>query len=317
MATDYPSGLPVPQTETVTPFDRAQLSNADRPREARALSLDRLAVVRATWPPLSPADAAIFEQWWRVQIYEGGAWFNATWPLPQGAVPAVFRFIEQPRWRFVPGGRWRIEGLLEQRGRGLSVIDGPNSGVPSNPWNSANELGTVIFTDGDFTATFSAPATVVSIEAAEGILGDGKYYAELVPTFSAFEGGAAQVQCGVSRTNPGSASDGAALDLSGDVYVDGVVVDNLGAIASGDVMMIALDAFSNFIYFGKNGTWLGGADPVAGTGGIAITGFAADFWLSFYGDNIESTYSCAIRTGADRFSNAVPTGFTAWNIQGA
>ena len=316
MATDYPTTLPVPQTETVTPFERAQFSNADRPREARALSTDRLATVRATWPPLSPAEAAIFEEWWRVQIYEGGAWFNATWPLPQGRVGAVFRFIQQPRWRFVPGGRWRIEGVLEQRGRGLTVIDGPNSGPPSNPWNSANELGTVVFTDGDFTASFSAPATVVSIEAAEGSLGDGKYYAELVPVFDAFEGGASTVQCGVSRSNPGSGSNGAAIDLSGDVIVDGAVVDNLGAINSNDVIMIALDAFSNFIYFGKNGAWLGGADPAAGTDGFAITGLTADFWLSFFGDDIESTYSCRIRTGTDRFSYAVPAGFTAWNVQG-
>lgn len=317
MATDYPTTLRVPQTEIVTPIGRAQLSDPDRPREARALSRDRLAIVRATWAPMSPAKAAIFEQWWRVDIYEGGAWFNATWPLPQGVVPAVFRFIEQPRWRFVPGGRWRIEGVLEQRGRGLTVIDGPNSGPPSNPWNSANEVGTVVFTDADFTATFSSPATVVSIEAGEGSFGDGKYYAELVPTFALFEGGAALVQCGVSRDNPGSAATGAALDLSGDVYVDWVVVDNLGALATGDVVMIALDAFSNFIYFGKNGTWLGGADPAAGTGGIAITGLTPDYYLSFYSDNIELTYSCAIRTGTDRFSYAVPTGFTAWNVQGA
>jgi hypothetical protein len=124
MATDYPSTLPVPQTANITPFERAQLSNADRPREARALSTDRLATVRATWPPLSPADAAVFRAWWKDEIYEGGAWFNATWPLPQGTVEAVFRFIQQPRWRFVPGGRWRIEAVMELRGRTQPVIDG-------------------------------------------------------------------------------------------------------------------------------------------------------------------------------------------------
>lgn len=317
MATDYPTGLPCPQTENVTPMERAQFSNRDRPREARALSRDRLAIVRATWPPFSPEDASIFEEWWRVQIYEGGAWFNATWPLPQGSVPAVFRFIEQPRWRFVPGGRWRLEGVLEQRGRSLTVIDGPNSGPPSNPWNSANELGTVIFTNADFTATFSVPATVVSIDAAEGSLGDGLYYAELVPSFAAFEGGASTVMMGVSRSNPGGPSDGAGFDLGGDIVVDGVVVDNLGALASNDVVMIAIDAFSNFIYFGKNGTWLGGADPASLTGGYALSGLTSDYYLSFFGDNIESSYSCSIRTGTDRFSYAVPSGFTAWNVQGA
>ena len=317
MATDYPIGLPVPQTETVTPFDRAQLSNQDRPREARALSTDRLAVVRATWPPLSPTDAAIFQEWWKVQIYQGGAWFNATWPLPQGSVPAVFRFIEQPRWRFVPGGRWRIEGVLEQRGRGLSVIDGPNAGPPSNPWNSANEVGLVTFTDSDFTASFSAAATVASVDAAEGNLGQGWYYAELVPTFDAYETGGATVQLGVSRTNPGSSSTGAAVDLNGDVIIAGSVVANIGAINSNDVLMIALDAAGGFVYFGKNGSWLGGGDPAAFTGGFDLTLTLQTYWLSFFGDNIELTYSCAIRSGTDRFSYPVPAQYTAWNVQGA
>ncbi len=121
MALDYPLTLPCPQTATVTPFDRGQRSNEERPREARALSLDRLALLRATWPPLSPADSERFYTFWKDELFDGGAWFNATWPLPQGKVPAVFKFVEQPRWRFVPGGRWRIEALLEQRGATLPV----------------------------------------------------------------------------------------------------------------------------------------------------------------------------------------------------
>jgi len=317
MATDYPTTLRVPQTENVTPFDREQASDRDRPREERPLSLDRLAVVRATWPPFSPSEAEIFEQWWRVQIYEGGAWFNATWPLPQGRVPAVFRFIEQPVWRFVAGGLWRVEGVLEQRGRGLSVIDGPNSAPPSNPWNSSNEVGTVVFTDADFTAAFSSAATVASIDAAEGVLGPGKYYAELVPTFDFFEGGASTVQLGVSRDNPGSSATGGAIDLSGDVFVNGSLITNLGAISSGDVIMLAVEAFDGYMYFGKNGTWLGGANPVTGDNAVGLENVAETYYLSFFADNIEATYSCSIRTGTDRFSYTVPVGFTAWNIQGA
>jgi len=317
MALDFPTSLPCPQTELVTPFDRAQRSDDRRPRDTRALSLDRLAVVRASWPPLALADAAALYSFWETDLLDGGAWFNATWPLPQGRVPAVFKFISQPRFKFVPGGRWSVDAVLEQRGRGQSVISGAAPGVPSNPWNSANELGTVVFTDSDFTATAQTPATVASVEAAEGILGNGKYYAELVPTFDFFEGGAARVQLGVTRSNPGSASDGAAYDLSGDIYVDGNPVDTFAAIDSGDVIMIALDAFFGIIYFGKNGAWLGGADPDTDTGGIALSGGTADYWLSFYCDNTELPYSCAIRDGTDRQSYPVPTGFTAWNIQGA
>jgi len=173
MATDYPTTLRVPQTENVTPFERAQFSNPDRPREARALSLDRLAIVRATWAPMSPAEAAIFEQWWRVQLYEGGAWFNATWPLPQGFVPAVFRFIEQPRWRFVPGGRWRVEAVLEQRGRGLSVIDGFAAGGPAIAWYEPIDdrfTGTLVHTNsGTGVCNSFAPGPVTQLLA--GVIG--------------------------------------------------------------------------------------------------------------------------------------------------
>lgn len=129
MPLDYPTTLPCPQTEFLTPFERAQYSDPDRPRQARALSLDRLAILRATWPPLSPAEAAEFQEFWRTDLLDGGAWFNATWPLPQGKVPAVFRFIQQPRWRFVPGGRWRVEAVLEQRGR--TVVVEPGAPAPT------------------------------------------------------------------------------------------------------------------------------------------------------------------------------------------
>lgn len=137
MALDYPLSLPCPQTLLATPFDRAQFSDPDRPRDARALSKDRLAVIRVTWPPLSPDEAAVFQAFWKDDLLDGGAWFNATWPLPQGRVPAVFRFIEQPRWRFVPGGRWRIEAVLEQRGRTVEVSEPePDVSVVEIGWYS-------------------------------------------------------------------------------------------------------------------------------------------------------------------------------------
>ena len=317
MPIDYPAGLPIPQTSVITPLERRAMSDPEMPREARAQSRDRLQFERATWV-LTDLQVELFRSWWETDLRNGGAWFNAVFPVPEGLVEKQHCFRTQPSFGFIPGGFWKVSAILEVRGRGRPVEPGlPSTAPPSTPWNSTNEVGTVVFTDDDFTATFSSSATVASLDAGEGSLGDGKYYAELVPSFVTYEGGAAAVQLGVSRANPGSGSDGAAIDLNGDVIVDGATVDNLGAIASGDVVMIALDAFSNFIYFGKNGTWLGGADPAAGTGGIEITGLTADFWLSFFGDNVEETYSCAIRTGTDRFSYSVPIGFTAWNVEGA
>lgn len=115
----YPSTLPCPQTSTVTPAERRALSQADRPREARTLSRDRLDYERITWPPMGSVLTAILLAWWRINLIYGGAWFTATWPLPRGMVAAVRKFREQPRWVFVPGGFWRISALCEVRGRGM------------------------------------------------------------------------------------------------------------------------------------------------------------------------------------------------------
>jgi hypothetical protein len=118
-ALEYPAGLPCPQTSTVTPAERRALSDSDRPRDARPLQRDRLEFERITWPPMTEAQSAEFDAWWRETLTFGGAWFAADWPLPRGMVTAVRKFREQPRLQFVPGGFWRISALCEVRGRGM------------------------------------------------------------------------------------------------------------------------------------------------------------------------------------------------------
>jgi hypothetical protein len=118
-ALEYPAGLPCPQTSTVTPAERRALSEPDRPRDARALQRDRLEFERITWPPMSAAESAEFDEWWRDTLTFGGAWFAAEWPLPRGMVSAVRKFRGQPRYEFVSGKFWRVSALCEVRGRGL------------------------------------------------------------------------------------------------------------------------------------------------------------------------------------------------------
>jgi hypothetical protein len=120
----YPATLPVPQTSTVTPAERRALSDAQRPRQARALQRDRLDYERLTFPPMDADHSAIFRAWWKDTLIYGGAWFAAQWPLPRGFVTAVRKFREQPRWEFVPGGYWRVSALCEVRGAGELPTDG-------------------------------------------------------------------------------------------------------------------------------------------------------------------------------------------------
>lgn len=307
MPIDYPISLPCPQAETVSPADRAQLSDPDRPREARALSLDRLAIVRAVWPPFSPVEAGIFRDWWRDDLYEGGAWFNATWPLPQGSVPSVLRFIEQPRKRFIPGGRWRLEAVLEQRGRSLEVSGAAPSGPAPTPWNVDNEVGTWTFTAADFTATSSAAGSYVVSETGVSV---GDYYGELVLNFDSYDGGSSNVQVGVTTSNPGTASTGAAWDVNGDIVVENAVVDTQATLSTGDVIQVALETATGKVWLGRNGTWLG--NPSARTGEAAVLGAGNDYYLFFSISGTESTYACDLRTGAAQFDFALPTDFFEW-----
>lgn len=126
MAIDYPAGLPVPQTSVISPIERRALSNEDLPREARARSRDRLQFERATWV-MTDAQANLFRSWWETDLTDGAAWFNATWPVPEGLVEKQHCFRTQPAYAFIPGGFWKISAILEVRGRGRRV----DFGLPS------------------------------------------------------------------------------------------------------------------------------------------------------------------------------------------
>ena len=125
MAIDYPAGLPIPQTSVITPLERRAMSEPEVPREARAQARDRLQFERATWS-VTAAQVEVFRAWWETDLRNGGAWFNATFPVPEGLVEKQHCFRTQPRYGFVPGGFWKVSAVLEVRGRGRPV----DFGVP-------------------------------------------------------------------------------------------------------------------------------------------------------------------------------------------
>ncbi len=173
MAIDYPLGLPVPQTSVITPLERRALSSADLPLDARAKSRDRLQFERATWV-LTDAQSAIFRAWWETDLTNGGAWFNASWPLPEGLVEKQHCFRTQPAYSFVPGGFWKVSAVLEVRGRGRPVEEGlPGEGARVIAWFDPIEdpiTGTLIHSNaGAGPCDSFAPGAVVALNA--GLLG--------------------------------------------------------------------------------------------------------------------------------------------------
>lgn len=122
---EYPASLPVPQTSSIGPAERRLLSQESRPRDAAALSRDRLELERITWPPLSAAQVEELRAWWESTLAYGGRYFRATWPVPRGLTSCVRRLLEAPRWQFVPGGFWAISALCQVRGRGMDPTRPP------------------------------------------------------------------------------------------------------------------------------------------------------------------------------------------------
>lgn len=114
----YPSTLPCPRTSTVTPAERRQLSQPERPRDAVAIERDRTQLERIAFPTFSAAQAEAFRTWWEDTLFYGAHWFAADWPSPVGLVDVVRRFISAPQWSFVPGGFWDVSAVCEVRGRG-------------------------------------------------------------------------------------------------------------------------------------------------------------------------------------------------------
>lgn len=129
-AIQVPAGVPCPQTSTVVPEEGRLLSEPDRaPRAARTVELDERQFQTFTWM-MSAEQAATFRDWWRNELYEGGAWFSApdTWPQPEGFMVKVRRFIGAPAWSYAGMGFWRVAVDCEVRGRTLL----PNTPVVSS-----------------------------------------------------------------------------------------------------------------------------------------------------------------------------------------
>lgn len=120
MPAAYPNTLPCPQYLRSTSAERRLLS--DQPaQQARAISLERLAVESVSWT-LTDLQAAIFADWYDIELDAGGAWFTATWPTPQGRLVTQWhRFTDAPlRWDFIPGGFWTVAGECEVQPRPIS-----------------------------------------------------------------------------------------------------------------------------------------------------------------------------------------------------
>lgn len=118
----YPLTLPSPSAAPIQSTERRILAPTG-PFDARAAQRDRLALQQVTFPPMRAAEAAIFEAWGLTTLIQWGAWFAAGWPLPEGMVIGVRRFMQPPTRAYIPGGLWQYSAPMEVRGRGVLPVN--------------------------------------------------------------------------------------------------------------------------------------------------------------------------------------------------
>lgn len=120
----FPDTLPGPSMSRVVPGERRIPSDlSGGPQQFRGIQRDYSAVHEVEWSLLSPAEAAIFDDWWRLTLVKGGLWFSSTWPAPQGYGNLVRRFSEAPAWTLLEGGYWKVGAKLVVRGRTMPPVD--------------------------------------------------------------------------------------------------------------------------------------------------------------------------------------------------
>ena len=102
---------------------------------------------------------------------------------------------------------------------------------------------------------------------------------------------------------------------NGDKYTNGTQTAYGNALASGDILGIALDLDNSKIFFSKNGTWQASGDPAAGTN-AAFTGIASDTWFiggDVYTHPVSGANTMIANFGQRPFAYTPPTDFKALN----
>jgi len=185
------------------------------------------------------------------------------------------------------------------------VAKGPNSSVTS-AFLAGDDL---IFNVG----LASAGATLGTIGKSSGKLYfEIDYTAQPPATVGIFGMGISQASNAVSPYTFGGSGFGAAL-------TDGILLDadtsvsvNYGASLGGSIGMLAVDFGALLMWVGETGTWAGGGNPAAGTGGHPI--LAGTYFPAI---SIQETSGLVTLTGRGNFSAGTwtylpPPGFSQW-----
>jgi hypothetical protein len=170
----------------------------------------------------------------------------------------------------------------------------PPTGAVGLTWSNGNlNLATI---------NSGAPASESSSFSTAYFPSTGKFYAEMTVGTTLGTGSNSWPRFGVAGFGMGI---GGFVNFGGSSY---------GTFVTGDVMMVAWDAATGYIWWGKNGTWLNSGVPASGTGYIST--FSYDFnsayvQLTLFYSTTGSTAS--VNFGQQPFAYTAPSGFLPLN----
>jgi hypothetical protein len=163
-----------------------------------------------------------------------------------------------------------------------------------NPSNNAN--------------AYSAPATIAFPST-------GKFYAE----FTVVSAVSPYPQLGIMdlsanfRTNAAmnTIGNGVVYSSNGQLHLNGSLVTTYATFTANDIISIAYDCSTGYVWIAKNGTWQNSGNPAAGTGYVTATTASTIGYTYAAG-----TYSSAViagNFGQRPLSYTIPSGFVALN----
>jgi hypothetical protein len=176
-----------------------------------------------------------------------------------------------------------------------------------NPLNPPTGLTTFTYSNANLTIVSangaSSPATESSAYGTMYFPSTGKFYAELTIGTTFGTGSNSWPRFGVADIGMGI---GGYVNFGGSSY---------GTFVTGDVIRVAWDASTGYIWWGKNNTWLNSGVPESGTGYISTFSYAANSAyvnISLY-CNTSNNSGGSINFGQQPFAYTPPTGFLALN----
>ena len=191
---------------------------------------------------------------------------------------------------------------------------------PTNNWCTINTLDgptstTLLYSEGNLTSESTSNSARNLVNGTFGVT-SGKWYWELTVDNA---NGRAIVGVALADANRhdyvGKDDKGWGIyQLTGNKYHNGVGTSYGSAwTTAGDVVQIALDADNSKIWFGINGTFVAGGDPVAGTN-AAYTNVTGGALFPSVGDGSSGgDYKATYNFGQRAFAYTPPTNFKSLN----